>query len=345
MPDTNDYEVDFGYDITLAGNQAVAGLLSTPPNGSSQVLRITCNKNGDGYNAGVNAYVAGQNFSGNYAARFNMLLVQGSDGGFATEGSLFGINHGSRGVATNWWTGSGLTDVTSFPNGWTSDGVWYWIDGDAGGAGAGDYLVFSGSNSFPNGGWREPQALTYPAYEGAFKSPVPFSTAGSPGGIPASETSFNTGNTPAGPWADVEIKQINNQVSLTINKTQISTYNNSTNIWTNGTVMFGYNDPFNSVQAEDGAAYYSNLRVVRIGPPSITQVTDTGGTVTLRFTTQDGEDTTSSFTLLSSGAAGTALNVDTTVANATFTQLGTGAFQVTTATPATKAVFYRIKHN
>ena len=82
------------------------------------------------------------------------------------------------------------------------------------------------------------------------------------------------------------------------------------------------------------------------GLPPITQITDVSGTVTIRFTSQDGDDTTSSFTLLSSGNTGTALHVDTVVAGATFTQLGTGAFQVTTPATTNKAVaFYRIEHS
>jgi hypothetical protein len=344
LPDTNDYEVTFGFSLTDPGAQTTSGILSLPPNGATNALRITCNKGGLFFNAGVNAFVPGQNFSGNYAVRFSMLEVQGSAGGFATEGPLFGINHGSRGVATNWWSGSGLTDTNSFNQQWAADGVWWWMDGDAGGAGLGDYVEFAGSNSFPNGGWREIQSVTWPSFVNAFKSPVPYSTAGSVGGIPASETSFNTTNTPAGPWADVELKQINNQVTLTIDKTLITTFNNSTNIWTNGTVMLGFNDPFNSVQNEDGAAYYSNLRVVRIGPPLITQITDAAGTVTMRFVTQDGTDIPSSFTLLSSGSSTSPSNVDTVIAG-TFTQLTNGSFQVTTPAPTNFASFYRIRHN
>ena len=39
-------------------------------------------------------------FSSNYAVRFNMNIVRGSSTGKATEGPIFGINHGSQGYAT-----------------------------------------------------------------------------------------------------------------------------------------------------------------------------------------------------------------------------------------------------
>jgi hypothetical protein len=109
--------------------------------------------------------------------------------------------------------------------------------------------------------------------------------------------------------------------------------------------MLGYEDPFPSVQSEDGAAFFSDLRVVQIGPPVINQIALSGGNVVIRFTTTDADDTISSFTLLGSAASnGTAAAVDTVTAG-TFTQLGTGAFQVTTPEPTNHVKFYRLKHN
>ena len=66
------------------------------------------------------------------------------------------------------------------------------------------------------------------------------------------------------------MKQVKNIVTMSINKIPITVYTNAT-IWNNGKIMLGYDDPFASLGSQ-GAVYYSNLRVVRIGPPSITAV-------------------------------------------------------------------------
>jgi hypothetical protein len=108
--------------------------------------------------------------------------------------------------------------------------------------------------------------------------------------------------------------------------------------------MLGYVDPFASIGTQ-GAAYFSNIKVVRLGVLSITGITLSGGNVTIHFTSGDGDDTISSFTVLSSGTAGSAITLDTAVA-ATITQdINTGGFTATFPQPVTSAVFYRIKHN
>jgi hypothetical protein len=346
-----DYEVTFGYNIADPNNIAnLSGMIIPPPSGASNVLRITANKQGNSASAGVNAYPNITPLSGNYAVRFNMLEVQGAQPGYATEGPIFGINHGSRGIATNWWTGSGITSypggVSNYP-GWPADGIWYWIDGAAGGAGAGDYLEFTSiSNAFPNSGWQQLATKTYATFINNFKYPVPFNTA-SAGGVPASESSNATGVTnAAGPWVDVEIKQVNGVVTLTIDKIAIMSYTNTT-IWTNGVPMLGFDDPFNSVQNEDGATYYSNIRAVTIGAPVITSVTALAASnspITIYFTTSDGDDTASSFTLLSNGT-NTAAHVDTTVTGVTFTEPTAGMFKATFTKPTNSMQYYRIKHN
>ncbi len=174
---------------------------------------------------------------------------------------------------------------------------------------------------------------------------TPISTSG----IPANETGFNTG-VPASTWSDVEIKQINGVVTLSIDKTTVFAYTNTT-IWTNGAPMLGFNDPFVSVQADDGATYYSNLRVVQIGKPLITSIAlakvgtpPTSTNVVIRFSTTDGDDTTASFNLLSSSPTNSVVGTVDTVAAATFTQLGLGAFQATTVKPTNSMRYLRIQH-
>jgi hypothetical protein len=352
----DDYEVDFGYDITDPSLQANNGIIGTPPNGATKVLRVTVNKKySPGATAGVNAYPTNVSFSGNYAVRFNMDLVQGSSLSTATEGALFGMNH--NGIETNWWVGDA---IVTRPGGsttytWTADGIWNWFCSDAGGAGNGDYIGFTGNGSVStNTGWKFIYSgLFWPSFTNQFKNSTvgyadlgPFTSDSEPG-IPANQSSFNSvTGAAASTWADVEMKQINNIVTVSVNKTVINVYTNNTGLFTNGTIMLGYDDPFASVGSTDGAAYFSNVRVVAIGAPSITGLAISGGNVVINFTTTDGDDSASSFTLLSSGtnSLASAAHVDTTT-TATFTQLGAGAFQAVTPLTTNSTGFYRIKHN
>ena len=117
---STDYYVDFGYDLSANNGQSGAnGLISLPPNGQSSALHVTTGKQFGNEAQAVNVYLTGQRFSGNYAVRFNMYVVQGQNVPMSDEGPLFGINH--DGVESNWWFGSGtLTPNTS----WSADGVW-----------------------------------------------------------------------------------------------------------------------------------------------------------------------------------------------------------------------------
>ena len=375
-----DYDVEFGYDLTANNpnygfNGNAYGIVSLPPNGATNCLRVTVNKNspGAGATAGVSIYppIASASFSGNYAVRFNMCLVQGSALNTATEGAMFGINHnGSDGIGylTNWWVGDAIVSEGTYTN-WSSDGIWYWVTSDAGGAGNGDFIEFTGAaanSPTPNTGWQFLStgtfgSVTFPnVYKNQAVGPLGYTnmvpglgaySTDSAAGVPAAQSS-NTGapspfplNTPEAPWSDVEIKQINSVVTMSINKIPVFVYTNTTT-FTNGTFMLGYDDPFKSVGSFDGAAYFSNIRVVRIAAPVITSITANGTTVTITFTTTDADNVASDFTLLSSGTS-TIGHVDTAVAGATFTQLpdsapGVATWKVTTTQPASHSQLYRI---
>ena len=273
-----DYSVIFGYDLTannpLSGQY---GLIPLPPSGATNALRVTVNKSatqGSGAAAGVNLYPAGLTFSNDYAVRFSMNIVEGANPSYTTEGPIFGINHG--GEQTNWLSSSGV--VSGGPS-WGSDGVWYWVSAD-GGAAAGDYLEYTGlGGALPNTGWTQVQSKARTAFTGIFKNPQPYSTlngSAAAAGLPANSSAANGiaygGYTNA--WADVEIKTVKNLVTMSINKSVVFTYTNTTT-FTNGTLMFGYNDPFSSVGAPDGAVYFSDLKVVRLaGPVILTQPTN-----------------------------------------------------------------------
>ena len=77
-PYDSDYTVDFGYDLTANNpNVGANGLIGLPPSGATNALRITCVKTaGSSHGGGVNLYYTNQAFSGNYAVRFNLNLVE-----------------------------------------------------------------------------------------------------------------------------------------------------------------------------------------------------------------------------------------------------------------------------
>lgn len=266
-----DNNIDFGYDLT-ANNGLVSdnGLITLPPNGATNALRVTVNKNqpqGSGAAAGVNLYLTNLFLAGDYAVRFSMDIVQGANANYTTEGALYGINHTA--TDSNWWSGSGIA-AGAIPNTWSSDGIWYWISAD-GGASAGDYIEYTGlGGTNGNTGWTQLGTASRSSFGSVFTSPVPYSTTGG-SGLAANSSPQNayygTGYTNS--WADVEIKTVHKVVTMSINKKVIYTYTNTTS-FTNGYLMLGYNDPFSSVGSPDAAVYYSGLTVVTIGSPTIT---------------------------------------------------------------------------
>ncbi|MGH7952901.1 MAG: hypothetical protein ACREFE_13430, partial [Limisphaerales bacterium] len=349
------YTVDFGYDLTANNPESGDnGLIGLPPSGATNALRITCNKNASvTYGGGVNVYLTNQVLQGDYAVRFNMNLVEG-DGAYTVEGVMFGINH--SGLETNWWLGSGTPINSSGP--WPSDGIWYWVQappGGAGGFGFSEFQEYTGAGgALPNTGWTQlATAAVSTAYRNVFKHVIFTAPGGISGGTPANNSPVSA--LPAdNSWADVEIKQMNNVVTMSIDKTPIFVYTNTTQ-FTNGYLMLGYDCPIEGafqqyVGNPDAAAYFSNIRVVQLGAPAITSITDSinGGTnnVVIQFTSPDSEDTTTSFALQSSGINGVS-GPYADVSTAAFTQITTNAnaalFQVTTSMTNTTQ-FYRIRH-
>jgi hypothetical protein len=348
-----DYTVQFGYDLTANNPESgVNGLIGLPPSGATNALRITCNKNlssGEMFAGGVNVYYTNQVFSSNYAVRFNMNLVEG-DNSFSVEGVSFGINH--NGSQTNWWLGGGTLELGSGP--WASDGVWYWIQappGGAGGFGFSEFQEYTGAGGqLPNAGWTQLATATATTFRNTFKHAVFTAPGGGSGGTPANNSPVSA-NPADNNWSDVEIKQINNVITLAINKTTIFNYTNTTK-FTNGYIMLGYNCPIQGafhqyVGTPDASAYFSNLRVVSLTKPQIISINDvpSGGNhnVTIVFRSTDGDDTAASFALQGASLV-TGAYADVT---ATITQLpqvdGTAVFQAT-ATSANAVQFYRIRH-
>ena len=265
-----DNTVDFGYDLSSSNpNYGINGAIPLPPSGATNVLRLTVNKNspqGSGAAAGVNLYLTNAVFSGDYEVRFYLNVAQGGNASTTTEGPVFGVNHTGNG--TNWWTGSGIQSgsVTNFD----MDGVWYWLSAD-GGASAGDFIEYTGLGGTNNNtGSVTLSSKSRTSFAGNYKSPAPYSSGAS--GLIGNSSPGNAlqlGNGYTNAWADVQIKSANNIVTLLINKITIFTYTNTT-VWTNGYLMLGYEDPFSSIGAPDGAAYFSDLKVVALSAPVIT---------------------------------------------------------------------------
>ncbi len=189
-------------------------------------MRVTCNKASvPGSQGGVNVYYTGQPLSGDYAVRFSMNLMEGDLLAQATEGALFGINH--SGAESNWWNGSGT--INGGP--WASDGVWYYVTAQATADAIGDFHEYIGAGgALPNTGWTRVSAKVEATFANNFKHP-PYTAQDGTSGYP------NSPGTPANlaslvgdatTWSDVEIKQVHNVVTMSINKTPIFVYTNTT---------------------------------------------------------------------------------------------------------------------
>ncbi len=346
-----DYDVEFGYQLSSGSGEygLLTGFIPPPPNGSPYALRVTCNKI-LGLNAGVNVYPTNVSFSGNIAIRFNMNFVQEGDPSYQTEGVLFGMNH--AGVWTNWWSGGLDHTPTNSVYPWTADGVWCWVNGGPGSYGGGDYTLFTGiTNSFAtnNTGWKYIGQTYAPYFTNFFKftafgsvqppyTGLPDITADNDGGVPvnSSQVTVPANNNIAATWCDVELKQVGSNVTFSINKAPIFTYVNTNSLFSSGTVMFGYNDPYSSKGNADGAAYFSNLQVVRLGEPDITAIATSGANVDIKFSITDGD-----YTTLTVQSAGVVTGPYSNVAGATITSLGSGAFQAVVPQSG-GAQFYRI---
>jgi hypothetical protein len=349
-----DYTLDFGYDLVNDPNGYNEGIaLPLPPNGIGNALRLTANKVHNGTEAqAINLYPTNMAFSGNYAVRFNMYIVEGSALSTSlpsetAEGPLFGIN--CSGMDTNWWSDLGTEPANV---NWHMDGVWYWITAWSGhyGAPIDDMCSFTGITNCTacpqNTGAIFPQALIATSFVNQFKTncfSCVNSTTNLSGGLPANGSPLIS-SLPLGNWADVEIINSNNVVTMDVNKTVLFSYVNTNSVFQQGFLMLGYEEPNGEAAGTEAAAYFSNLQVVSLPPPtvlSITGITISGANVVITFTSTGASDTTASFTLESSSVVNGTYAIDTT---ATYTQLGPGAFQVTYPKNG-PSEFYRIKHN
>ena len=238
----------------------------------------------------------------------------------STEYVLFGINH--SGAKTNWFRSS----PGGVPSGWTFDGVFYGIEAD--GAGLGDYANYSSPTVANN-----PTSLTSgrlaTTLTNVFKAP-PNSVPGVPGN--------NLSRSPATPlWADVELSQLGQIITLRINTTTILSYSNATP-YVAGDIMLGYDDAFDSIGLASSYVIFDNVRVVRLNGLKTVSVQDLGANIQLDFSF-DLNDTPASF-LVQSASVLTGPYADTT---APIVQLTPGSYRATVPkSPGSR--FYRIRH-
>jgi hypothetical protein len=276
--------------------------------------------------AALNFYPNGQSFSGNYALRFDMFLIENDTTG-TTEYNLFGINH--SGTMTNWYRNSTTTFVGVDPVGWNFDGVFYSVESD--GAGLGDYVGYSapttvGHNPTPINGGVNASTLTH-----IFKDP-PWTIGASGGGAAA-----NTYGSATPIWADVELKQVNGVIYWSINHTLIFAYTNTT-AYKSGNIMLGYEDGYDSVGSSGGAVIYANVRVITLQGPVITNIVVNGGNIEITFVANAG-DVVGQFVLQQSAPQVSGAYADT---SSTITSLGGGYFKAVKAVGASPT-FYRIR--
>ncbi len=174
----------------------------------------------------------------NFAVRSNVL-----DRSYGWhEHALFGINH--SGTKTNWFRQSAGGTL----DGWTFDGLFFGVEADA--AAYDDYGLYSAPTTANNP--TKLKVVTAASQTKVFKAP-PFAWAGAPS---------NDAGTGTPCWVDVEITQIGNVVTLTMNRIPIMSYENTTP-FTSGSLMLGMCDPWDSV-GDNGGVIYDNLRIIQL---------------------------------------------------------------------------------
>jgi hypothetical protein len=276
----------------------------------------------------INLYPIGQNFSGNYALRFDMFISVEIPNAVATEYVLFGVNH--SGTKTNWFR----NDAGGVPAGWTFDGVFYSIDvaGDglvAGNVGGGDYVNYSSPTTANNNPTLLNAGRRATTLVNAFKSP-PSPVAG----VPANNTTLVSPNPM---WADVELSQLGRTLTWKINNTPIFAYSNAT-AHVAGNIMIGYDDALFSQSLASSYVIIDNVRVVRLDGLKVTSVANAGANIQVEFTL-DLNDTADSFRVQSAAT----VNGAYTDTAATIVQLTPGTYRATVAKSG-NVRFYRIRH-
>ncbi|MEY2408745.1 MAG: hypothetical protein QOF48_1415 [Verrucomicrobiota bacterium] len=209
--------------------------------GTTRGVQLQVNKDATGSSAAVNIYPASGSFHGNYAVRADMFLSFGTLN--TTEHAQIGLNHSGA------FTNRASQVVANHPSTAGGDGIWVGIETDAGNLR--DYAAYTypTPTSLPT----VVASATATSVAGVITSP-PYAFAGAPGNSPTTNPKT---------WADVELRQINDVVSLLVNQNLILTYTNTSG-FTNGTILLGFNDQFDSVSSAGTYVIFDNVRVISL---------------------------------------------------------------------------------
>lgn len=220
------------YDALFAHDYSADNIPAAPRSaGTTKGLKVTVNKKEATATgaAAVNVYAKGQNFTGNYAVRFDLWINVDLTAAGTTEHALMGVNHsGSR------------TNRASYPGG---DGLWFAAGTD--GSTSALYRHYVGSpTANPSS-----ETIGETAFTSFFSAP-PFLA---PGAV-------------SGRWVDGEISQVDGVVTLKFNGVPIFTKTNAT-AFTGGTLMLGHADLFNSIGSPSNFSVFDNVRVHQLSEP------------------------------------------------------------------------------
>lgn len=235
-----DAEVRWGFDYSTIG---VPPAPHSPLSSLGVFVQVNKTNATASGTAGINLYPANRSFSGNYALRFDMLLHNGTAS--TTEHALVGLNHSAN--RTN------RVSQSADPNGSVrgGDGLFVAIESD-------------GSNNRDWTSYTFPTATSAPttitnrtsATLTSVITAPPYAFAGSPG------SSATAGKT----WAEVELSQSNNIVTLKVNNNVIYSFANTSG-FNSGAFMIGMNDQFDSVGTGGTAGnfvIFDNVRVISL---------------------------------------------------------------------------------
>ena len=235
-----DAEVNWAFDYSTIGIPAAPNSPLSTLGVFVQVNKLDATLRGS---AGINLYPAGRKFSGNYSLRFDMFLNVGTAS--TTEHALVGLNHSSE--KTNRVTLS--TNTEGHTRG--GDGVFVAIVSD--GSNNRDWTSYT----FPTE-TTTPTAITNrtSASLASVITAPPYAFPGAVGNGPAS----------AKTWAEVELNQNNDVVTLKVNNNVIYSFVNTSG-FTSGDIMIGMSDQFDSVGTGGTAGnfvIFDNVRVLTL---------------------------------------------------------------------------------
>jgi hypothetical protein len=237
--DIYDAEVKWAFDYSTMGVPASPHSSGTTLGVFLQVNRTNAAANGA---SAVNLYPNGRTFSGNFALRADMYLSYEISPAGSTEHALLGLNH--SGLLTNRFT---LTTGNPAGSSVGGDGVWAAIGTDA--SNSRDWAAYFATNANTLPGLYTNRSAASVA---ALLSAPPYALAGSPG---------NRATTGAKTWAEMELSQSNNVITLKVNNSVIYSFPNPSG-FTSGDIMIGHNDSADSIGSVNNFVIFDNVRVV-----------------------------------------------------------------------------------